>query len=281
LPPPDTGTDLGQSSIQEINSVESQYSQSSEGQLRKPTNVVKVDVTATYCFGDDTVNARSDDLLALQAEKQLESDLSGTAEVKSCPVEKSDLKSGSSVSPLEENQQHLRTIEQFLELDFVNFGELAPFLRKYKPSPERSRWLSDFFHKVNLGGNKSKLYEEQCRQAAQCVLLHDHMVSEFGEECLKKPRQAYVSKPNSLGQCRRTSGPSHVEDGGGVALEPVPLCCEKPLGPSRYTGDATQRKSKKVKGMDRSSPIQISVSRAGSDSHNVGTDPERAIFFLD
>jgi hypothetical protein len=53
-----------------------------------------------------------------------------------------------------------------------------------------------------------------------------------------------VSRPFNLGQCRRTSGPSHVVEGGGVALEPTPLCCEKPLGPSRHTGDAPHRRPK-------------------------------------
>jgi hypothetical protein len=51
--------------------------------------------------------------------------------------------------------------------------------------------------------------------------------------------------------------------------------CEKPLGPSRYTGDATQRSSDQ--GMDRSSPLQFTVCLAESDSHNVGTDSEDSI----
>jgi hypothetical protein len=78
--------------------------------------------------------------------------------------------------------------------------------------------------------------------------------------------------PYNLGQCERTSGPSHVEDGGGVALEPAPLCCEKPLGPSRYTGDATQRSSDQE--MDRSSPEQSSEAASDQDVHNVDTWPE-------
>jgi hypothetical protein len=77
----------GQSCIQESKSVESHNSQSSEGQLRKPTNVVKVDVTATFSESNDMVNARSDDLLALKAENQLELDLSGKAEVRFCGPE--------------------------------------------------------------------------------------------------------------------------------------------------------------------------------------------------
>jgi hypothetical protein len=49
----------------------------------------------------------------------------------------------------------------------------------------------------------------------------------------------WVQEQN-LDQCRRTFRPSHVDDGGGIALDPSSLCCEKPLGPSRYTGNATQ-----------------------------------------
>jgi hypothetical protein len=55
--------------------------------------------------------------------------------------------------------------------------------------------------------------------------------------------------PYNVGQCERTSGPSHVVDDGGVAA---------------------QRSS----GEDRSRPVQDQRFRAGSDSHNVGTDPE-------
>jgi hypothetical protein len=79
----------------------------------------------------------------------------------------------------------------------------------------------------------------------------------------------------SLGQCERTYGPIHVEAGGGDALEPASLCCEKHLGPSRYTGDATQRSSEQ--GMDRSSPEQSTVSRAESERHNVDTDSEDSV----
>jgi hypothetical protein len=66
----------------------------------------------------------------------------------------------------------------------------------------------------------------------------------------------------------------HVDDGGGDALEPAPLCYEKPLGPSRYTGDVTQRGSDDTQEMDRSSPVPSSGIRAESDRHNVDTGPE-------
>jgi hypothetical protein len=127
--------------IQEIESVDSHNSQSSKGQLRKPTEVVRVDVTATP-FINDEVNARSDDLLALKAENQLELDLSGKAEVKPCPnvelgsdfvVRKSDtLPNCHLVRPVnpepspdspallkfKERQREMAEIKHFLERDF-------------------------------------------------------------------------------------------------------------------------------------------------------------------
>jgi hypothetical protein len=50
--------------------------------LRKLTEVVRADAIAARCSNEhNLVNARSDDLLALQAENRLELDLSGKAEV--------------------------------------------------------------------------------------------------------------------------------------------------------------------------------------------------------
>jgi hypothetical protein len=85
-PPPDGDSDsmnsIRQSSIQEPETVETHTLQGSEGQLRKPTDVVRADVIAAHCpDGHNKVNALSDDLLALQAENRLELDLSGKAEV--------------------------------------------------------------------------------------------------------------------------------------------------------------------------------------------------------
>jgi hypothetical protein len=74
-----------QSSIQETETVETHNLQSSEGQLRKPTDVFKAEVIAAFMpERHNPVFARSDDLLALKAENRLELDLSGKAEVRSC-----------------------------------------------------------------------------------------------------------------------------------------------------------------------------------------------------
>jgi hypothetical protein len=220
----------------------------------------------------------------------------------------------------------MEEIEHFLEQDLSSFGNFVPSLRRFKPSPDRDEWLAEFFEKVYLRhdfNGDDTLFDERCRSASLDVKLHDQAVAdvqgyqEFWEEYFRKePVYDYdfdkcVSRPFNLGQCRRTDGPSHVVAGGGVALEPTPLCCEKPLGPSRYTGDAPQRRPKygphefltsrpvpKDHGEfelylekaekeafrcgpitfpeeDRSSPVQSSGPRAESDSHNVGTDSER------
>jgi hypothetical protein len=312
-PPPDAGTETGQSSTQESKSVESQYSQSSEGQLRKPTKVVKVDVTATFLHLHDEVNARSDDLLALKAENQLEFDLSGKSEVKPClkedlrpdfqvrkstdhpncslarPVNPGPPPDSPTLLQYQAREREMRVIEHFLDRDLIHFGNLAPNLRRLKSRKEREDWMHAFFQKAYKGhdfrGDES-LFNERCYQAAHYVTLYEQAMTDdqgrledsrdYSRKALKidLASKSWVSRPfnMSLGQCERTFGPSHVVEGGGDALEPASLCCEKPSGPSRYTGDATQRSSDL--GMDRSSPLQDLGARAGSDRHNVGTDPE-------
>jgi hypothetical protein len=270
-------------------------------------------VIATQGFASNTVNARSDDLLALEVETQPETDLLGKAKVKSSLKEdfgpefeahkSEDHPNCSLVRPVnpelspdspalleyKKRRIEMEEIEHFLDGDFAHFGNFAPFLRRFKPGKERDVWLSQFFQKAHMNhdfqGDES-LFNERCNQACHYVTLHDQTIQdcqgleEFKEEYWRKEPKfddqlgKYVSRPYNLGQCRRTSGPSHVVVGGGVALEPTSLYCEKPLGPSRYTGDATQRSSDDSQKVDRSSPIQCSGSRAESDRHNVDTDSE-------
>jgi hypothetical protein len=198
-------------------------------------------------------------------------------------------------------------------------------LRTFKPGQARDEWLAEFFDKTywkhDFKGDDA-LFNERCRLASQYVTMHDQAKAdvqgyqEFWDDCSRKGPKfdptlgKCVFRPFNLGQCRRTSGPSHVVAGGGVALEPTSLYCEKPLGPSRYTGVAIQRRpshgpheffvSKQVpkdpvefekyldeaekEAMrsgpiyfpeeDRSSPVQCSGSRAESDRHNVDTGSE-------
>jgi hypothetical protein len=289
------------------------------------------------------VNARSDDLLALQTETQPEIDLLGKDEANSRLNEekgslfeiRKDHPNSSLVRPVnpelppdsptllefKRRRKEMLEIEHFLEQDFSRLGNFVPLLRRFKPGPERDEWLAEFFEKVYLGHDfrgDDSLFNERCKLASLYVKLRDQAVAdvqgrrEFQEDFFRKePKYDYdsgkcVSRPFNLGQCRRTSGPSHVVAGGGVALEPTPLCCEKPLGPSRYTGDAPQRRPKHglheslgsgnilrseeeiEKAMkeawfeghisfpreDRSSPVQFLGIRAESDRHNVDTDSE-------
>jgi hypothetical protein len=153
------------------------------------------------------------------------------------------------------------------------------------------KWISQYFRKVYRDHDFKRdqsIFDSRCRAVCDFITLWDEDgrdesgTLEFQAEQAREWKSIYFDQvrgwvrsslhPYNLGQCERTFGPSHVEDGGGVALEPASLCCEKPLGPSRYTGDATQRCSDQ--GMDRSSPLQSTVSLAESDSHNVDTGSE-------
>jgi hypothetical protein len=323
-PPPDGGSELisntGQSSTQEIETVETHTFQGSEGRLRKPTVVVKAEVIAAFTpEGHNKVFARSDDLLALQAENRLDLDLSGKAEVISSlkqdlgpdfrvskskdhpncslvrPVNPEPSPDSPALQKFKARQREMLEIEHFLEKDW-NFCGLVTGLSCLipGPSPEREAWLTQYFRKVyrhhNFKGDQS-LFNSRCRAVCDYIKLWDEerQDEEGASENMADikriwgsshdvPGRGYVYSslyPYNLGQCERTSGPSHVEDGGGDALEPAPMCCENPLGPSPYTGDATQRSPDQ--GMDRSSPLQSTVSPAESDSHNVDTDSEDSV----
>jgi hypothetical protein len=314
-PSPDGDSELmninGQSSIQKSDTVESRTLQGSEGQLRKPTIVVRADVIAARCHTrHNLVDARSDDLLASQAENRLELDLSGKAEVISSlkeglgpdfqvskskdhpncslvrPVNPESASDSPTLLNFKGRRKEMEEIEHFLDRDFMHFGNFAPFLRRFKPRKERDDWLLTFFQKAyrnhDFRGDDS-LFNERCYQASRYVSLYDQAIVDTQgrrEESQEAVKQApsydlasgnWVLRPFNLGRCERTYGPSHVVDGGGDAPEPAPLCCEKPFGPSRCTGDATQRSSQD---MDRSSPVQFSDTRAESDRHNVDTDLE-------
>jgi hypothetical protein len=78
-------------------------------------------------------------------------------------------------------------------------------------------------------------------------------------------------------QCRGASCSSHVDDGGGIALDSDSdafyLKCERASGPSHVDdggGDALQGDS--FSKVNRGSWLQIERFRAGLDSHNVDTN---------
>jgi hypothetical protein len=192
-------------------------------------------------------------------------------------------------------RREMSEIEHFLSRE-GGFEDLTAGLSGFKPepSPEREIWISQYFRHVyrshNFKRDQSR-FDSRCRAVCEFVSLWDEDgkdeigTLEFQAEQAREWKSCHFDQvrgwvrsslhPYNLGQCERTSGPSHVEEGGGDALEPASLCCEKPLGPSRYTGDATQRSSDQ--GRDRSSPGQSTVSPAKSDSHNVGTGSEDSV----
>jgi hypothetical protein len=286
--------------IQETNTAESHNLQSSEGQLRMPHQIAKVEVIAALTLPEWVCNpvlARSDDPLALKAEKQPESDLSRKVEVQSClneelgpdymvqkseshpncalvrPVNPESPPDSPTLLKYKERQREMSEIKHFLNSEFV-FKGLEAGLCGFPPgpSPDRDKWLDSFFHNLyrfhDFKGDQC-LFQARVRTACQFIALWDEDgqdevgTAEFQAEqardwksCHFDPIRGWVQHAYNLGQCERTNGPSHVEDGGGDALEPAPLCCEQPLGPSRYTGDATQRSSDDDQDMDRSSPVQ-------------------------
>jgi hypothetical protein len=199
------------------------------------------------------------------------------------------------LSKFKERHKEMDEIEHFLSREW-GFSELAAGLSSFKPgpSPDRDAWISQYFQGVyrnhNFKGDQS-LFNPRCHAVCEFITHWDQDLQdeEGAQESHAKSSRFWKSRkfdqvrgwvstslyPYNLGQCERTSGPSHVEDGGGDALEPASLCCEKPLGPSRYTGDTTQRSSDQD--MDRSSPAQSTVSPAESDRHNVDTDSEDSV----
>jgi hypothetical protein len=271
-------------------------------------------VIATPSLGHDQVNARSDDLLALQSEQRLQLELSGKAEpmtrvkssLETLTSNSKTVTKCSLVRPVnpptvprwKEREREMAEIRHFLDRGW-SFTGLESGLCQFMPgsSPELDAWLLEFFRGVYNGHNfKSDqcLFDERCRLVSQYVALRDEdMLDEEGAVvCLvdiKRDRRSSKFVPDrgwvqsssysyNLGQCERTSGLSHVVDGGGDALEPASLSCERTSGPSHVEdggGDAAQRSYCETE--DRSSLVQSLGSLAGSDSHNVGTVPEDPI----
>jgi hypothetical protein len=278
--------DKGQSSIQDNLAVETHTLQGSEGQLRKPIELFGVDVIATPSLGHNAVNPRTDDLLALQTEQQLEhsadekgSTLSSLNPEPVITVSKSRFTNCSlvrcEIPPLSRFKERLREmleIERFLNKDYHFAYLLNDLDAPMPPDKTREDMLLELFRKAYRHHNFKEdrcLFDEICRPIGRYIILKKEDEAEEGfQEELKEfetesssryfdyDRGAWVYMsyvPYNLGQCERTSGPSHVEDGGG---------------------DAAQRSSRLSRNLgDRSSPERYQRSRAGSNSHNVGTDP--------
>jgi hypothetical protein len=148
----------GQSVIQDNQAVETHNLQGSEGQLRKPTKLFGVDVIATPIRKDNEVNARSDDLLALQVlGNQLEHNLSGKDEVvSSLNLDPEILVSESRTftnrllvrcetptSCFQERRREMAEIEHFLDNDF-RFSGFAGQFKGFSSGSSRDQWLEGF-----------------------------------------------------------------------------------------------------------------------------------------
>jgi hypothetical protein len=157
----------------------------------------------------------------------------------------------------------MKEIEKFLAQDSWRFGWIAREIRGTSPGSERDKILESFWKSVwKTGYYKAEydLIKTRCWFVCRYVALCDEQLSDVSGQQedqerrerkkasrIWEPGRGLVCRPCNLG----TSGPSHVEDGGGAAA---------------------QRSKEDLE--DRSSPVQSTGSPAGSDSHNVGTDPE-------
>jgi hypothetical protein len=180
-------------------------------------------------------------------------------------------------------------IEHFLSLDWRFAGFVSEF-KKVALSPERDRWSDNFFRSVWRFGHymgQEPMIRSRCYQACVYVTLYDEECADTeglnqAYEDLRRdwcstffdPARGWVSKPYNLNQCERTYGPSHVDDGGGDALNST-LRGERAIGPSHVDdggGDASQ----KVSMEDRSSPGSDGDSSRGFANGSESSPDPRA-----
>jgi hypothetical protein len=201
-PPPDGNGDsqlldtYGQSCIQKSDTVETHTFQSSEGQLRKPTELFRAEVIAARSLDwHNTVNARSDDLLALKVEQRLDLDLSGKAEVMTSLNE--DLGPDLEVSKPEEHpycskvrlvsppeipawkvrRKEMADIERFLETDST-FADALREMGRTPPADRKAQeaWFFRIYQRIYQYRHRYEdecLFEERCRQVARYVQLRE------------------------------------------------------------------------------------------------------------
>jgi hypothetical protein len=136
-------------------------------------------------------------------------------------------------------------IEHFLEKNSLRFGWITNRIREVSPGPERDRMMDELWKWVWRHGyykDEHPLIRGRSREVCKFIALYDEELSDVvglrkhEEEQYQKdwsschfvPSGGWIHGsliPYSLGQCERTSGPSHVVDGGGDALEPSSLSC--------------------------------------------------------
>jgi hypothetical protein len=180
----------GQSIIQDNHLVDFHNLRSSEGQLRKPTASFGVDVIATPSLMDDNVNARSDDLLALQAMgNQLEHGLSGKAEVVSslnsepeilvsksktftnCPLVRAE----TPTSRFQERRREMAEIEHLLKQD-LRFRGFVQGIQRVDPGQERDESYTSFIkgvYRKRPSKDAKIMVDQRAYQACVYVTLYD------------------------------------------------------------------------------------------------------------
>jgi hypothetical protein len=246
--------DYGQSKFQDIQAVESHNSKSSGWQPQKPSFSGEVEAIATsYTLnGAELGNACGDDLLAPQvAGTQLEHNLMEQAETVSSlkqpeiTVSMSKaftnhllVKCETPAFPRQERNQEMDEIEHFLEGDY-RFCGFTHEVVKHHPGPERDTWLFNWYRKVYQRHNSKEdqvLVIEKCNIMSRYLQLWDYQQTdvkgrmedirrfeaEWNAHFYDRVRKCFVYMsyvPYNLGQCERTSGPSHVEEGGGAAVQ--------------------------------------------------------------
>jgi hypothetical protein len=159
-------------------------------------------------------------------------------------------------------------IEHFLNQDW-RFKGYVDGLKSVDPGPDRDAWLDKFFKGVYKYGHYKgeeimigqrvyqacvyvTLYDEDCADSEGLAKESEDLRKSWKSSFFDPVRGKWVHTsyvpydPKKLGQCERTFGPSHVEYGGGDALEPYPMESERTSVPSHVEeggGDALQRVS--------------------------------------
>jgi hypothetical protein len=215
----------------------------SEGQLSKPNFSYREDVIASFSLGDELMHADDDDLLALRAtEKQLEHNLveiggtvSGLNSNPDIVISESRKCTACSLVRCEtptfkcvERQKRMRDDELYLQSDW-RFRGILEQIKFSVPGPDREKLLDEFWAGAyrNYYLSERDLIGARGRVLAEYIALHDE--DNADEEVAME----------DLERVRRSWRPSHVEDGGGTALQ----------GLSSFQGD-------------RSSPVQSERFRA-------------------
>jgi hypothetical protein len=114
---------------------------------------------------------------------------------------------------------------------------MADQLRFYKPGPEHTKLVDEFWKAAHFSFSPGE---------RDMIRVRGRVLSEY-----------IASLDEDRLECERSSGPSHVEEGGGDAQQSEDsshLKCERSYGPSHVEeggGDALQ-----VYQVDRSSPVQ-------------------------